>query len=106
MGSMSGRDSLIETATDMMQSQPHEMFISFFKTTANVAGQATRDAMGAVQNQVNPIPIVPLQDQETIKMLLKKIDELLTKECILCGELLLDILNTSDIAEFEQTEES
>ena len=62
--------------------------------------------MGAVQNEVKPIPIVPLQDQETIKMLLHKIDELLTKECILCGEVLLDILNTSDINEFEEAEES
>ena len=99
------RSDIIETATDLMHSQPHEMFISFFKTTANVAGQATVSAMGAVQNQqVAPIPIVPLQDQEQIKFLLVKIDELLTKECILCGELLLDILNTSDINEFDLEE--
>ena len=29
---------MMDTATDLMATQPHEMFISFFKTTANAAG--------------------------------------------------------------------
>ena len=64
------RSDILESATDFMnmQTQPSEMFMSFFKTTASAAGHATASAMG--QPTVRPIPIVPLQDQETIKMLL------------------------------------
>ena len=84
-----------------MHGQPHEMFMSFFKT----AGQATTRAMGTINMQGHtPIPIVPLQDQEQIKRLLHKIDQLLTKECILCGDLMLDMLNTSNIPEFDRVQ--
>lgn len=38
-----------------------------------------------------------LQEQENIKQKLSKVDELLTKECVLCGDFMLDIIGSSTI---------
>ena len=54
---LSGGNVIQSTAEGMMHGQPHEMFMSFFKT----AGQATTRAMGTMNMQGHmPIPIVPL----------------------------------------------
>ena len=46
--------------------------------------------------------MMTLQDQQNIKQKLSKVDELLTKECILCGDFLLDFLGTATISDEPQ----
>ena len=40
-------------------------------------------------------------DQESIKIKLTKIDQLLTKECVLCGEFLLDLVGSAVVPDHE-----
>ena len=47
------------------------------------------------QDQMNPV--MTQQQQENIKQMLTKIDQLLTMECILCGDFLLDLVGSAVI---------
>ena len=44
-------------------------------------------------------PVMTAEDQDNIKKKLQKIDQLLTKECALCGEFLLDLVGSAVIAD-------
>ena len=48
-------------------------------------------------------PVMTQTDQENIKQKLVQIDQLLTRECVLCGEFLLDLVGSAVVPDGPET---
>ena len=64
---------------------------------ANAANNEESKKQGGPGGMQQLNPVMTPDQQESIKQMLTKIDQLLTRECVLCGDFLLDMVGSAVI---------
>ena len=68
-----------------------------YSIDGNLEEEEKKDGQAALR------PVMTQADQENIKQKLVQIDQLLTRECVLCGEFLLDLVGSAVVPDGPET---